>query len=88
MADRNCHAEYSHARADFLLYKSAYQYVRGQILELPLEQLWTHLSNEGERCSSQYTFVNPLETEADWFTDTKFVKKYMTHGSILKKYWF
>ena len=47
-----------------------------------------HLSNQGERCWLQYTFVNPLETEADWFIETRFVKKYMSHGSILKKYWF
>ena len=49
---------------------------------------WAHLSKQGERCQSQYTFVNSLETEADWFIDTRFVKKYMSHGSILKKYWF
>ena len=46
------------------------------------------LSNQSERCWSQYTFINPLETEANWFTDTRFVKKYMFHGGILKKYWF
>ena len=33
----------------------------------------------------QYTSVNPLETDADIFIDTRFGKKCMTYGSILEK---
>ena len=55
---------------------------------ISLHGFHAHLSNQGERCQSQYTFVNPLEIEGDWFTDTRFAKKYMSHGSTLKKYWF
>ena len=30
-----------------------------------------------------FTFVNPLDSEADWFLYAKFVKKYMSHGSTV-----
>ena len=45
----------------------------------------THLSKQGERHQSQYTFVNPLETDADIFIDTRFIKKYTTYGRILEE---
>ena len=46
----------------------------------------THLSKQGERHQLQYTSVNPLETDADIFIDTRFSKKCMTYGRILEKY--
>jgi hypothetical protein len=46
---------------------------------------YTHLSKQGERHQSQYTFVNLLETDADIFIDTRFIKKYTTYGRILEE---
>ena len=46
---------------------------------------FSHLSNQYERCESQYTFVNPFETDCDRFIDTRFIIKYMTYESPLKK---
>ena len=45
----------------------------------------THLSKQGERHQLQYTFVNPLETDADIFIGTRFIKKYTTYGRILEE---
>ena len=36
----------------------------------------------------KYKFVNPLETDANIFIDTKYIKKYMDCGSILEKNYF
>ena len=45
----------------------------------------THLSNQYEIYESQYTFVNPFETDCDRFIDIRFSIKYMTYESPLKK---
>ena len=45
----------------------------------------SHLSKQGERHQLQYTFVNPLETDADIFIDTRFIKKYTTYGRLLEE---
>ena len=40
---------------------------------------FTHLSNQYEKYESQYTFINPVETNCDRFIDISFSIKYMFH---------
>ena len=46
---------------------------------------WSHLSNQGERCCSQYTFVNPFESDNANFTKSIFIMIFRPHGGPFEK---
>ena len=53
---------------------------QNQFTELP-----THLSNQGEICWSQYTFVNPFESDNTDFTKSIFTTILRPHGGLFQK---
>ena len=45
----------------------------------------SHLSNQSERCWSQYTFVNPFESDNANFTKSIFIMILRPHGGLFEK---
>ena len=47
--------------------------------------VFTHLSNQSERCWLQYTFVNPFESDNANFTKSIFIMILRPHGGLFGK---
>ena len=45
----------------------------------------SHLSDEGQRCWLQYTFVNPFESDNTNFTKSVFILILRPHGGLFEK---